>query len=234
MAKNFLKRVSYGLLLVSSLAVAPVLAAPIVSIQPSAKSVSVNDTFSVDVAIADVTDLYGFQFDLAFSPTVLAVIDITEGTFLSSGGEATVFIQGFIDNNAGTITFTADTLVGAISGVTGSGILASVSFQALGEGSSVVELSNIVLLDSTLSDIAFNSENGTVNVESMTAVPLPSTLLLFLSGIFGLGWICKRKKHQLARVVFVAPHAAGEAKPFGGIRLGCLFRPTRSSYRRVP
>ena len=187
MAKSFLKRVSYSLLLVSSLATAPVPAAPIVSIQPAVKSVSVNDTFSVDVAIADVADLYGFQFELSFSPTVLAVTNITEGAFLSSGGEATFFIPGDIDNNAGTISLTADTLIGAISGVTGDGILASVSFQARGAGNSAIVLSNIKLLDSALNEItSFTTTNGTVEVSGGTTIPLPDTLLLFLGGWISL------------------------------------------------
>lgn len=187
MAKSFLERVSYGLLLVSSLAVAPVLAVPILSIQPSAKSVSVNDTFSVDVAIAGVTNLYSFQFDLSFSPTVLAAIDSTEGAFLSSGGGSTVFVPGSINNNAGTISSTAATLVGPISGVTGDGILASVSFQALGAGTSVIALSNLVLLDSGGIDITpSTTTSGTVEISGSTTIPSPDTLLLFLGGWINL------------------------------------------------
>ena len=187
MAKSFLKRVSYGLLLVSSLAAAPVLAAPIISIQPATQTVSVNDTFSVDVTITDVTDLYGFQFDLSFSPAVLAALDITEGAFLPSGGGTTFFIPGSIDNNAGTISFTADSLIGAISGVTGNGILASVSFQALGAGTSAIELSNIVLQDSVPNDITpFTTTHGTVEVRGGTTIPSPDTLLLFLGGWISL------------------------------------------------
>ena len=94
MAKSFLKRVSYSLLLVSSLAVAPVFAAPIISIQPATQNVSVNDTVSVNVTITDVTDLYGFQFDLSFSPAVLAATAINEGPFLSSGGRTLSSFQG--------------------------------------------------------------------------------------------------------------------------------------------
>jgi adhesin HecA-like repeat protein len=53
---------------------------------------------------------------------VLSATGITEGSFLPSGG-STFLIPGMIDNNAGIIAFNADTLLSAISGVSGSGTL---------------------------------------------------------------------------------------------------------------
>jgi len=91
-----------------------------------------------------------------------------------------IFIPGAIDNVGGAITFTADSLVGPVSGVSGSGILATVQFNALGAGSSPIALSNVALLNSTFGDISAGVVNGSVNV-----VPEPSTLslsvLLFLA-----------------------------------------------------
>jgi hypothetical protein len=83
------------LAITSSLAVAGTI--PTVSIEPSTTNVTVGNIVSLNINISGVTDLYGFQLDLAFTPT----------------------------------TLTADTLLTAVSGVTGSGTLAIVQFDAI-------------------------------------------------------------------------------------------------------
>ena len=65
-------------------------ATPILSIEPSNITVNSGDIFSVDVAIANVSDLYGFQFDIGFNQQVLQVNDIAIGTFLLTGGPTSV------------------------------------------------------------------------------------------------------------------------------------------------
>ena len=101
---------------------------------------------------ANVTDLDAFQFDLAFNcsiptanPTscqpgtsVLKAISVSEGSFLPQGGtNITFFEPGTIDNNAGLISMIGD--VGA-SGVTGSGDLVDVTFQALTTGTTSIAI----------------------------------------------------------------------------------------------
>src|SRR5579872_4655605 len=102
----------------------------ILSIQPASTSTSPGSTFAVSVDISNVTDLYAFQFDIGFNPATLAGVSVTEGSFLPGGG-STFFIPGFIDNTGGTIAFSADTLIGPIPGVSGSGTLATIDFTAV-------------------------------------------------------------------------------------------------------
>jgi general secretion pathway protein D len=158
----------------------PARADSVVSIQPSVSIPGVGETFDVLVEISSVSDLYAFQFDISFDPAILSAIDVTEGSFLPGGG-FTFFIPGSIDNIAGSISSTADILLSAVSGVSGSGTLADLQFQALTVGTSPVNLSNVILLDSNLSDIPYNTSNG-----SVSPVPEPSTVLLLGSGLIGL------------------------------------------------
>ena len=157
-------------------------AAPITGIEPSLTTVTVGTAFTLDVFVTGVSDLYAFQFDLGYDPAVLVATGIVEGAFLGTGG-ATFFIDGTIDNSAGSILFTANTLLTAISGVNGAGVLARIGFLATGVGQAQVNLSGVVLLDSSLSGINSDIASGTVEVAG-AAVPEPRpNLVIALLGL---------------------------------------------------
>ena len=148
---------------------------PIVSVDPLSSSVSLGSNFTLDVNIANVTDLYAFQFDIGFGPSVLQATNVVEGSFLPSGG-FTFFIPGTIDNSAGAITFIADTLLGPGPGVNGSGTLVMLQFLASGVGTSAIDISNLILLDSNLNQIDASVEDGMVTVTS--PIPEPNGILI--------------------------------------------------------
>jgi hypothetical protein len=189
-----LKRNLLAILVVCVIVISPPLAFAIstVSIQPPVSTVDVGSLLDVIVDISSVTDLYAFQFDIGFDPAVLSAIDVTEGPFLPSGG-STFFLPGTIDNIGGSISFTADSLIGAIPGVSGDGTLATLSFQALALGTSPVDLSNVILLDSSFADISYNTAGASVNV-----VPEPGTLILLGSGL--LSALALKKRFKKSRI----------------------------------
>lgn len=167
----------------------PVFADPLISVQPSSSTIEAGQSLLLSVFISDVTDLYAFEFDIGFDPRFISASSITEGPFLSGGGE-TLFIPGAIDNFGGSITFTGNTLLGAVSGVSGSGELATVTFTALARGTSSITLFNVTLLDSDLSGTSSTATQGSVRV---TAIPEPSTVLLLGSGLPFLLAFARRK-----------------------------------------
>ncbi len=159
-------------------------AIPILTVQAPVGPVVVGSTVTINIAVSDATDLYGFQFDLEFDPTFLAASDPTEGAFLASGGN-TFFIPGVV--NGSIISATANTLLTAISGVNGNGILASFSFIALNEGATALSLSGITLLDSGLNTLESLAENAIVTINPRsTDVPEPATLTLLMLGLLVL------------------------------------------------
>ncbi len=161
------------------------------SINPLSLTVDVGQSFTLAVALDSVSDLYAFGFDLAFDPTILAATLVVDGSFLSG----CCFNAGTIDNTAGTIVDITDTLSGPDPGVSGSGDLALISFQALAAGTSAITLANAILLDSNLQDILLVSTlRGTVTVGS-AAIPEPGTWLLLATGsaaLLGYGWRSRR------------------------------------------
>lgn len=178
------------------LAVAHASAASISVVGPVSNP-NVNDTFDVDIDVSSISDLYAFQFDLAFDPSLVSAVSITEGAFLPGGG-TTFFIPGTIDNVGGTITANADSLIGAIPGVTGSGTLVQIQFTAIAPGTSALTLQNITLLDSTLTDITASAtvDNGSVTINgATTSTPEPAAFALLLVGgslLFLTGWRTRR------------------------------------------
>jgi hypothetical protein len=158
------------------------------SVAPASSTVSMGGTFAVDVNIAGVTDLYDFQFDLSFNPAVLQATNVLEGSFLAGGG-STFFLPGTIDNTAGTIAFNANTLLAAISGVSGSGTLVEFDFTGLAPGTSDLTILNnadLILQDSTGALISSTETGGSVTVQGTTAVPEPSSLMMLVAGLMFL------------------------------------------------
>ncbi len=154
-----------------------------ISVLPATPSVTVGQSFTLSMQISGATDLYGYQFDLGFNPTVLAATSVTEGAFLPTGGP-TIFLPGTIDNVGGSITTNADILNGAVSGVNGSGDLLDVTFQALTSGSSSVQIFNLIALNSFGQGLTETTAGSTVTVTA-AATPEPGTGLLLVAGLLG-------------------------------------------------
>ena len=157
-----------------------VLATPIVSIQ-GPTMVTAGSTFAVDVNIANVTDLFAFQFDVGFNQNNLMATSVVEGSFLPNGG-STFFIPGTIDNTNGVIALIADSLTGPVQGVSGSGTLAIFDFTAVGTGLTDLTVSNVILLDSSGNPISLVSNT-----------PEPSTVILFALGALGVALKLRHK-----------------------------------------
>jgi len=97
---------------------------------------------------------------------------------------------------------TADTLLTAVSGVSGSGELAVFTFDAVGPGTSAVTIQNETLLDSALNFISDTATGGSVSVKSSTIAapeidPASATSALTLL-LGGLAVVCGRRE-RLAR-----------------------------------
>lgn len=185
-----------GMCLLAALA-APAVGAATLGFTPSISSVTVGDAFSVEVRIADVADLYAFQFDFAFDPAIVRVDAISEGPFLADWGNGlsppagTFWDPGLVDNVAGSVSFVSNVLLGAIApgeGATGSGVLASIQFTALASGTGTLTLLNELLVDSILDPIGAQLQGARVVVEAPGQVPEPAAALLMLCGLAGAAW----------------------------------------------
>lgn len=163
-----------------------------ISVQPVASTIAVGNTIAVNIDVTNATDLYAYQFDVLFDPTVASALLVTEGGLFFSGGGTTFFIPGAISNTLGSVTFTANALVGAIPGIDGSGSLATIRFRGLSAGVSNLALSNVVLLNSAFGNISATTATGSLSVTNSSAVPEPASGLLLGPGL-ALGWLFRRQ-----------------------------------------
>jgi hypothetical protein len=158
---------------------------PELSIFTPTPTVSPGQSFVVDVNISGVTDLYGWQLDLGFTPGVVSAGTASEGPFLAKGG-STFFIAGTNDNVGGSVSGNANTLLSAVPGVTGSGTLEVFDFTANKSGVAALSLANVTLLNSQLGSIEASVSGTSVTVKGSTSVPEPSSLVLLALGLFGI------------------------------------------------
>ena len=99
------------------------------------------DIFTLRLNAANITDLAGWQTDIAFDPTLLKANVVTEGTFLKQGGGRTFFQKGIINNKQGKIAGIKSART-SIGGATGEGTLLSVRFTTLANGKGNIVLRN--------------------------------------------------------------------------------------------
>ena len=130
--------------------------------------IHVGDIFTLDISAKDVFDLAGWQFDIAFNPTVLEVTNVSEGGFLKTDGGNNLFQSGSIDNAAGKITGLSAIRL-STQGVTGTGAILQVTFKAKASGETELTLQNFEFANITGQYIAAGPQQIRIVVEERLA-----------------------------------------------------------------
>ena len=143
---------------------------PIVFVSPPWQQVESGNTVNADLRIENVESLYGADVYLRFDPTRLEVQDtdpispgvqIQPGSFLDAGQERVILNSA--DNLSGEIRYVAS-LQGPAPPVSGSGILASITFKGIAEGDSSLILDTVSLADDQSNPIAVRRGDGAISV----------------------------------------------------------------------
>ena len=163
---------------------------PVVSIVATPSSGVVGSTIDLDIRIAGVTDLYGYNFSLTFNPAYLQATGAGEGAFLGSDGGATDFGVADLNGTPGLVSYAYGTKFGMVPGVSGGGSLAHLTFNVIGAGTSTLSFTDTVFLNSNLGDITPQFTSQTLVT---TAVPEPSTYLMLGVGLLGLAALRRRQ-----------------------------------------
>lgn len=143
----------------------PTSSSTLVSISPVNTTVysEIGTTFKVNVTVTNATDLYVWQTGISFNATILEALSFEEGPFLKQKG-TTLWTPSTVDNVAGIIHYHASALTGDITGANGNGTLGTITFKTRNYGNSAIQLTNVILLDSHLTEIDKTLIHGTTSV----------------------------------------------------------------------
>ena len=126
--------------------------------------IDAGDTFTLEIKAEDIYNLAGWQFDIAYDRTVLEAIEVNEGDFLKTGGGATFFQKGTIDNRLGKIRGLSAARISE-DGVSGTGTLLSVTFTAKVAGQTQLRLDNFQFASITGKPIDAGPHEVVITVE---------------------------------------------------------------------
>jgi hypothetical protein len=130
------------------------------------------ESFRVNATIVEVVDLFSYQVKIKFNTAVLSVVNIEEGPFMKDNTPGSTFFSTDINEFAGYAVASC-LILGAPSGVSGSGDLFTVTFTVEAPGESILEIvtgtdADTVLVDSTVTNISYTTSDGSFN----TMVPV--------------------------------------------------------------
>jgi len=140
---------------------------PKLYVVPPIVSVGLGETFTVDVKVANVLNLYTYQFRLSWEPSLLDVTDVTEGPFLNAEGTYRTSFTPRIYNTPDPFgvsgyVYVACTLLGepATAAASGKGTLVTLEFLVKEEGNTSLHLYDTKLISSLMVEMSHGTEDG--------------------------------------------------------------------------
>lgn len=119
----------------------------------------VGDLVTVTVEAINVQDLFSAPFRVNYDKNVLKLVEIVRGTLMGGDAQPVSFTR---DVNSGMVRITK---LPGTAGVTGSGGLVTLRFQALAKGTATVSADDILLQDSKLQPLNAAPRPVTVTVD---------------------------------------------------------------------
>jgi hypothetical protein len=128
----------------------------VISVEPGLVEGLPGDSFTVDITIDKAENVYAWEFKLKYPPyrAVLAPTNVEDGGFLTGGY---LFSN---DNPFDGILLVGATKIGVQPGVSGSGVLARITFFVLEAGEGPLEIMESDLLDPSLNAMDHQTRDG--------------------------------------------------------------------------
>lgn len=151
-----------------------------ISVQPSAQTVTRGTNFTVNINVTNVQNLGAYDINLTYAENILDLVAVENGEFLVSTSERTVITTGPISSSGsvsfGALSFDNDPGNGTAPGPSGNGTLARVTFAAVVNGMSNLNLPTADIYDIDGVGLARTVQGGGVTVTTVGTTPSPSPL----------------------------------------------------------
>jgi len=152
-------------------------------LDPATLNLAPGDVGTLDIRVENVIQLAGAEVHLAFDPALLEVVDAdpeTEGAQIAHGDflSPDFVAQNIADPATGTVNY-AIACMPLDKVVSGSGVLARVTFRALGGGETLIAIRSALLADMQGQRIAVETGEGVVVIGR----PGPSPAIWALIGL---------------------------------------------------
>jgi general secretion pathway protein D len=134
-----------------------------VKLAASPAEVTVGSKLTVAVSIENAQDAGAASFGLLFNQKALKLLAVQDGGFLSQGGKVSS-LSPAIDNDIGKATVSLARPAGS-AGVSGSGVLVSLQFEAIGPGTAAIAFSQASMADASQTPLPTSSSGTQVTVK---------------------------------------------------------------------
>ncbi len=129
-------------------AIPPPVAGPIrIFFNPPNLQTQLSGVVTVALQIENAADLFAVPMKLKFDPKILRLSSVKEGNLMSGDGQKINFTENTL-NDTGDATIVLNRTAGT-GGISGSGALVNLTFQAVGRGTSTVAVGDLTLVNST-------------------------------------------------------------------------------------
>lgn len=165
-----------------------------ISLTPSSQNVAVGDSVSLDVlfdADGATVGVGAFDLSLSFNPSILGFQTASYGTGLNVSGLGDLQTTTPQTGSVNLYDLSFDSVQDILTLQPGSFRLATVTFNALQSGQSILGISLNSLSDANGNGLAGSLGSASVDV---APVPLPGALWLLGTGLAGLAGLARRLK----------------------------------------
>jgi hypothetical protein len=169
----------------------PAAAIPTLSFNIPAQGFSQNSTTKVDLVVSGLetpaVNLKGFSFDVLFDTNALDLISFSFGDTLNDpAGFFTPFVQKFsVNQNKASVSEVSLKSNAELASQPDSFLLGSFEFLGKSVGNSILAFSQVKIGNENNRTVSVVTQDSPVNVTG-TSVPLPTTVVLFLTALMGL------------------------------------------------
>jgi general secretion pathway protein D len=136
---------------------------PRIHFEPSSINLSPGQTYTVGVAVDNVSDLFSIPIMIQYNPAVISIEEARHGSFLSGGTQEIAVVQR-VDKEHGQAIISA-TRQPNTPGVSGSGTLLGIVIKAVAPGNSNLSIVQVNAKDSQQKSIPLVTSEATVQVQ---------------------------------------------------------------------